>query len=164
MGARDGKGGSSTRSDHRAGRDRHRIGDPTGYPTFVGARAGRRLRRNDADVVGRYLEAGIWAMTASATSRIPSRRSIAVFWIQRNASGSVSFELRHEHALGAVDGLAGLQPLAEVGDLGLERLAARPTATWRSRSPGTRSAWRERLDDVGHHAGVPGPLDELASG
>ncbi|HEU4998317.1 MAG TPA: hypothetical protein VFT68_05180, partial [Lapillicoccus sp.] len=28
-----------------------------------------------------YLEAGIWVMTASATSRIPSRRSIAVFWI-----------------------------------------------------------------------------------
>jgi hypothetical protein len=31
------------------------------------------------------------ATTASATSRIPMRRSIAVFWIQRKASASEIF-------------------------------------------------------------------------
>ena len=66
------------------------------------------------------------ATTASATSRIPIRRSIAVFWIQRKASASVIFELGHQHALGAVDGLAGLEPLAQVGDLGLEGLELAP--------------------------------------
>ena len=47
---------------------------------------------------------------------------MAVFWIQRNASGSLRLELPLQHRLGAVDGLAGLQPLGQVGDLGLEQL------------------------------------------
>ena len=85
---------------------------------------------------------------------------MAVFWIHRNASASVILQLRHEDALGPVDRLAGLEALAQVGDLGLERLQLGP--------PGPGDVDRrhevgggERLDDVGHHAGVAGPLDEL---
>ena len=66
-------------------------------------------------------------MTPSATSRIDRRRSIAVFWIHRNASGSESLQLLLQHALGPVDRLAGLEVLGEVGDLGLEHGPARRT-------------------------------------
>ena len=79
------------------------------------------------------------ATTASATSRMPIRRSMAVFWIQRKASASVIFSLVMQHALGAVDGLAGLEPVAEVGDLGLERLELGASATARCRWPGVTS-------------------------
>ena len=75
------------------------------------------------------------AMTASATSRMDSRRSIEVFWIQRNASGSVSPSCGLQHGLGPVDRLAGLEPLAQVGDLGLEGDELGVPATARSRSP-----------------------------
>ena len=49
-------------------------------------------------------------------------------------------ELLHQQALGPLDRLAGLQPLGEVGDLGLERASSANRLTAISIA-GTRSAW-----------------------
>src|SRR6478609_150371 len=74
--------------------------------------------------------------------------------------GLAELQLGHEHALGAVDELARLEAFAEVGDLCLEGLellpARRGDVDGRAKVIG-----REGLDDVGHDAGVAGPLHEL---
>ena len=100
------------------------------------------------------------ATTASATSRIPIRRSMAVFWIQRKASASLIFSLVIS------------TPLARSTALRVSSRSPR-SATSASRAlsslqPRQRDVERrgdvaggERLDDVGHDAGVAGPLDEL---
>ena len=85
---------------------------------------------------------------------------MAVFWIQRKASGSVRLELLLEHALGAIDAL---------------RVSSRSARSATSASAARSSANRltaisiagtsrtgERLDQVGHRPGVPRPLDEVA--
>src|SRR4051794_21871290 len=68
---------------------------------------------------------------------------------------------RHQHAFRPLDGLSGLQPFVQRGDLGLQR--------GHLGEPGERDldsrhevALLERLDQVGHRTGGPGPLDELA--
>ena len=66
--------------------------------------------------------------TAAATSRMVSRLSIDVFWIQRNASGSVMPNFVCSSALGPVDELAGLEPLGQVGDLRLQSARSRVPA------------------------------------
>src|SRR6478736_4017732 len=74
--------------------------------------------------------------------------------------GLGQLEPGHEDAFGPVDRLAGLEALAEVGDLPLERLELGPAG----RGDVDRRCevgLGERLDDVGHDARVPGPLDEL---
>lgn len=60
-------------------------------------------------------------MTPSATSRIDLRRSMAVFWIQRNASALVRPRLSWEQTLRLIDDLAGRKTLFEVLDLIVER-------------------------------------------
>ena len=107
-----------------------------------------------------FARSGPWVTTPSATCRIESRRSMAVFWIQRNASGSVSFNCSCS------------TPLARSTALRVARLSWR-SATSASRSGdlgesahrhldgGNQVALRERLDEIGHRAGVAGPLDEV---
>ena len=65
-------------------------------------------------------------MTPSATWRIERRRSIAVFWIQQRPRPR-DVELLLGQALGAIDRLACLQALGEVGDLGLQQEENRRT-------------------------------------
>ena len=91
-----------------------------------------------------------------------SRRSMAVFWIQRKASGS----LRSEAAAAAHDfarstSLARLQPFGKVGDLSPRAGASSANRLSAISTAGTKSALVERLDQVGHRAGVPCPLDQL---
>ena len=66
-----------------------------------------------------------------------------------------------QDALGAVDQLAGLQPLGQVGDLRLE-LAELGEAAQRHLDGRHEVVLGERLDQVGHRTGVAGPLDQLA--
>ena len=102
-------------------------------------------------------------MTPSATWRMLSRRSIAVFWIQRNASGSLRPEARLELRLRPVDRLAGLQPVGEVGDLALERGELGVPAD-RHLDRRHQVVLAEGLDEVRHGARLPGPLDQVALG
>ena len=93
---------------------------------------------------------GPCVITPSATWRIESRRSMAVFWIQRKASGS----LRSSCPGGCSwpgRRLAGLQPLGQVGHLGLEQLQLGEAAQ-RHLDRGHQVVLGERLDQVGHGA------------
>src|SRR6478609_2787242 len=74
--------------------------------------------------------------------------------------GLGQLEPRHEDALGPVDRLAGLEPLAEVGDLALERLELGPPRRG-DVDRGCEVGLGERLDDVGHDTRVTRALDEL---
>ena len=103
---------------------------------------------------------GPCSTTPSATCRIERRRSIAVFWIQRNASGSVRLSCSHSRLL------------ARSTALRVSSRSVRPATSASSSAdlgvPGGRQLDRgdqvglgERLDEVGHRAGVAGGLDEL---
>ena len=100
--------------------------------------------------------------TACATSRMLTRRSIDVFWIQRNASGSLrpcslcSSPLAREQ-------LAHLQPVTQRGHFRLER-ADLGEATVGHLDRGDEIGLGEGLDQVGHRAGVTGPFHEVALG
>ena len=83
----------------------------------LGAGPATRPRPDGADPAADADE----STTAAATSRIVSRLSIDVFWIHRNGVRLGQAELRLQQALGPVDELAGLEPVGQVGDLGLER-------------------------------------------
>ncbi len=83
--------------------------------------------------------APICLRTVSATSRIVRRRSIEVFWIQREGLGFAQAHRGLEEALGAFDELAGLEALGEVGDLRFERADLRVAQSAIS-SAGMRSA------------------------
>ena len=98
--------------------------------------------------------------TDSATSRMLDRRSMDVFWIQRNASASGRPYSLLEHALGALDQLAGLSRSLARPDLGLEGddLLVPGHGQLDRRH---EVADRERLHEVGHRTRVAGPLDEV---
>ena len=137
-------------------------------PALVGGAAAHRAGRA-AQVAGSPLGRalvppatdGPCCTTPSATSRIESRRSIAVFWIQRNASGSESPEALLQDALGPVDLLARLEAVAEVRDLRLE-LAQLGEPAQCHLDRGHQVGLVERLDQVGHRPRVARPLDQLA--
>ena len=91
------------------------------------------------------------------------RVSMAVFWMRRKASGSLSPEPGHEEALRAVHELARLElllerlvllpdglELAEAGDSDIERGAELRAA--------------QRLDEEAEHAGVDSPRRHLGIG
>ena len=100
------------------------------------------------------------SMTASATSRMVRRRSIDVFWIQRNDSGSVR------------PILVMSRPLARSTRLRVSNRSARSATSDSSAlicayreiaisTAGSRSAGLNGLIDVRHRAGVARALDEL---
>jgi hypothetical protein len=72
-------------------------------------------------------------------------------------------ELLLQHALGPVDGLAGLQSIGQPCHLGLE-LGELLEAAHRQLDRRHQVADVERLDQIGHRPGVPGPFHQLALG
>ena len=93
-------------------------------------------------------------------ARIGTRRSMDVFWIQRNASGSVRPAVHLQAALGPVQQLAHLQALPQGAHLGPERGQLLEPAD-RDLDRGHQVGLGERLHQIGHGARVPGPLDEF---
>ncbi len=104
---------------------------------------------------------GPWAITPSATCRMERRRSIAVFWIQRKASGSLS------------ESCSCSTPLARSTSLRVSSRSVRSRTSASSALQLGEPAHRhldgrhqvvlgERLDQVRHRAGVTRPLDQLA--
>ena len=78
------------------------------------------------------------ARIACARAFIEVRSFIAVRWIQRNASASEMPLLGHQPALGLLHDLARLEPLLQVGDLGVQGAHLLEAATATSIA-GTRS-------------------------
>src|SRR4051812_3856295 len=72
-------------------------------------------------------------------------------------------QLALEDPLGPVDGLAGRELLAEVGDLALQGAQLGEPAD-RDLDRGHQVGTGERLDQVGHRPGVAGTVDQLALG
>ena len=117
---------------------------PAGRVSRVG-----RLRRGGQDLLGH--------------GRMVSRRSIEVFWSQRNASASV------------MPRSAWSSPLARSRSLRTSSRSRRPVTSessavisWNrltaTSMAGHQVGLGERLDQVGHGAGVAGPPDQVALG
>ncbi len=118
-------------------------------------------RSTPEDLRNQACSPGPCSTTPSATCLIDSRRSIAVFWIQRKASGSLSpsFSCRTPLARStalrvASDSWRSETSCLEHADLGV---AADRHLDRRHQVPAL-----EGLDEVGHRSRVTGPLDEVA--
>lgn len=101
------------------------------------------------------------SINASASCCIDSRRSIEVFWIHRNAAGFGEPVIRLQNALRTVHELPRLQPLRQVRDLALQRFQLREPRH-RHLDGKHHVALAERLHEVRHRPGIPGPLHEVA--
>ena len=99
--------------------------------------------------------------TSSETARIEVRLSIAARWIQRKASGSLSPCWVISTPLARSISLRASSRSRRPVDLGLQR-AHLGEARRRHLDGRQQVALLERLDEVGHRAGVAGPLDEVA--
>ena len=99
--------------------------------------------------------------TCVAMAAIVLRVRIAVCWMNAKAAGLAQLVLVHQHALGPVDHLAGLEPTGGVGHLALERdrLAVASEGELDGRH---QLGALERLHEVGLSAGVTRLLDEVA--
>ena len=124
----------------------HRVGDLTARRCHVGRQREERAigqRVAVEEQVGAHAVAqaapgrSAPARIRSATSRIRVRSLIAVRWMNVNAVRLRHPALVDQHALGAVDHLAGFELLAECVDLARERLQLAEAARSPPRSPGS---------------------------